>query len=117
MNNTYKAVLNPQVPADEAGTYYMHEVKLTGLSPSTCYRYSLGADKTLGGKLCTARASGEPFKFLALADTNPGLGTSTRDMLALIDPDSYEFTVHSGDVQYYSSGLEYTLSLHDALPI
>jgi hypothetical protein len=106
VNNTYKAVLNPTVPADEAGTYYMHEVKLSGLSPATCYRYSLGADTTLSGKLCTARASGESFQFLALADTNPGLGTSTREMLSLIDPESYDFTVHGGDVQYYASGLE-----------
>lgn len=106
ITNTYTAVFNPALPADSAGTYYMHEVKLTGLSPSTCYRYTLAADAAISGQVCTARAPGEPFKFLALADTNPGLGTSTRDMLGLFEPETYEFSIHAGDVQYYDSGLE-----------
>lgn len=106
VDNTYKAAFLPDLPADEAGTYYMHEVTLSGLTPATCYQYSLGADASLGGRLCTARQSGDAFQFLGMADTNPGLGTSTRDMLALVESEPYDFTVHGGDVQYYASGFE-----------
>ena len=106
IDNTYKAVLLPDAPVDEAGTYYMHEAKLTGLGPATCYTYSLTADTARSGKVCTSRASGDAFSFMALADTNPGLGTSTRDMLALVENEPYEFAVHAGDVQYYASGFE-----------
>ena len=39
--------------------------------PGTCYHYELAADPKLGGRVCTARPSGDPLTFLAIGDTNP----------------------------------------------
>ena len=90
------------LPRDWPGTYYTTEVALSGLSPSTCYTYALDADATHTGRFCTARASGETFRFMAIGDTNPGLGSTdgTLDASLPFDPD---FIVHLGDIQYYSS--------------
>lgn len=104
VNNTYTS-LNPDAPPDEAGTYYMHELSLTGLSPATCYGYALAEDASLKGRFCTARAPGDGFKFMAVGDTNPGLGT-TPDLLKAVAGENYDFTVHAGDIQYYASVLE-----------
>ena len=90
---------------DYAGTYYMHEAALSGLAPSTCYRYHLAADDTRSGRFCTARASGESFKFMAIGDTNPTLGT-TEHVLAHALEREPELTIHGGDIQYYSSLIE-----------
>jgi len=92
-------------PPDWAGTYYMHEAELSGLTPSTCYRYHLAADDTRNGRLCTARSSGESFKFMAIGDTNPALGTTEHVLFNALtrNPD---FTIHGGDIQYYDSLLE-----------
>ena len=91
--------------ADYAGTFYTHEVALTGLSPSTCYTYALDADETVKGRLCTARDPGASFSFMALGDTNPGLGV-TNAMVTKAYAQKPDFTVHAGDIQYYASGLE-----------
>jgi acid phosphatase type 7 len=91
--------------ADFAGTYYMHEVPLTGLVPSTCYTYVLDADPAATGRLCTARVAGAPFDFMAIGDTNPGLGV-TNKMITTAYAQKPDFTLHAGDVQYYASGLE-----------
>jgi hypothetical protein len=104
--HTYTAVLDPSVPADVAGTYYMHEASLTGLSPATCYAYHLVAEPARAGRFCTARNSGDDFKFMAIGDTNPGIGPYAAGDLAHVLPLGPDFTVHGGDIQYYSSGLE-----------
>ncbi|MCA9596948.1 MAG: metallophosphoesterase family protein [Myxococcales bacterium] len=106
VNNTYRSLLNPDAPPDEAGTYYMHEAQLTGLAPSTCYHYEVATAPEHDGRLCTARAPGETFSFLATADTNPGLSTTVADLFGVIQGEDYDFTVHGGDIQYYASGLE-----------
>jgi acid phosphatase type 7 len=106
VNNTYTAAFVPDLAPDLAGTYFMHEASLEGLSPGTCYRYELGTEAALGGRFCTARPSGANFQFLAIADTNPGLGDSTEQLLAKVDGEAWDFAVHGGDIQYYASGLD-----------
>ncbi|MEB2314396.1 MAG: metallophosphoesterase family protein [Sorangiineae bacterium] len=106
IKNTYTAPLNPSAPPDRAGTYYMHEAKLEGLAAGTCYAYSLGADATMSGRVCTARPAGASFSFAAIADTNPGLGDSMKNVAAHIAPLDWDFMLHGGDIQYYKSGLE-----------
>lgn len=105
LGTTHEAGLNPDAPPDWAGTYYIHEASLDGLSAGTCYRYELAADAARGGRFCTARPAGEPFRFIAIGDTNPALGT-TQDTVDAVLPENFDFTVHGGDVQYYDSFLE-----------
>ncbi|GAC1394526.1 MAG: hypothetical protein NVSMB47_03600 [Polyangiales bacterium] len=92
--------------ADFAGTYYMNEVALTGLDPSTCYTYALAADSTVKARVCTARKAGDDFAFMALGDSNPGLGITPPMIATAYATDPADFTLHGGDIQYYSSGLE-----------
>ncbi len=104
--NTYTALLQPSATPDYAGTWYMHEAALTGLAPATCYAYHLAVDATLAGRFCTARSSGDPLKFMAIGDTNPGIGPFAAGDLASVLPLNPDFTLHGGDLQYYDSGLE-----------
>jgi hypothetical protein len=104
--NTYTAPLAPDATPDRAGTYFMHEAALTGLAPATCYAYHLAAEPERKGRFCTARAPGDTFTFMAIGDTNPGIGPYARDVLAHVLPKNPDFTVHGGDLQYYDSKLE-----------
>jgi hypothetical protein len=106
VKSTYGAVLNPSAPPDEAGTYYLHEVEIAGLSEGTCYDYAIDGDAQRSGAFCTARASGQPLRFLAIGDTNVGLGGSTAGILEHVLPMRPEFTVHGGDLEYYDSELD-----------
>ncbi len=106
IQSTYTAPLNPSAPPDAAGTYYMHEAKLDGLSAGTCYSYVLDADASMSGRFCTARPAGDPFTFMAIADTNPGLGDYMQKIGKNLESVDYDFTIHGGDIQYYASGLE-----------
>ena len=105
LKETHDTPLSPTTPPDWAGTYYIHEADVTGLEPGTCYRYALEADPMREGRFCTARPSGEPFSFAVIGDTNPALGT-TDDTIAAMLPFDADFTLHLGDLQYYSSLLE-----------
>jgi hypothetical protein len=108
VDKTIKA-LNTAASPDYSGTWYMHEASLTGLSPGTCYAYRLDADGTAPldhGRFCTAHNSGDTFKFLAIGDTNPALGSSTTNVLDHVLPVGFEFTVHGGDIEYYDSIVE-----------
>jgi hypothetical protein len=104
--NTYTAPLAVSATPDYAGTYYMHEAKLSGLAPATCYAYHLTAEPARKGRFCTARAAGDSFTFMAIGDTNPGIGPYAADVLAHALPKNPDFTVHGGDLQYYDSRLE-----------
>lgn len=106
VTNTHLAPFDPSAPKDEAGTYYMHDAALTGLSAGTCYRYRLEADAALSGRVCTARPADASFRFFAIGDTNPGLNGITEKLLEQVLPNGFDFTVHGGDIQYYDSGLE-----------
>lgn len=106
VTNSYGAALDPAAPIDEAGTYYMHEATLSGLTAGTCYQFHLEADPTQTGRVCAARPPGAPFSFMAIGDTNPGFNGITEKLLAKVLPYGFDFTVHAGDIQYYASGLE-----------
>jgi hypothetical protein len=58
-----------------------------------------------GGRFCTARPAGTPFRFMAIGDTNPALGR-TAGILTNVLPRKPDFVVHMGDIQYYSSIIE-----------
>jgi hypothetical protein len=105
ITSDYKTVL-PALPHDLPGTWYLHEATVEGLAPSTCYRYEVAGQADATGRFCTARAPGEAMTFLAIGDTNPGLGDSTKNVLAQVLPSNPDFTLHQGDLQYYSSSLE-----------
>ncbi len=106
LTQRYAAAFNRSAPPDLPGTYFMHEATIEGLTPGTCYRYALAADEARGGRFCTAQPDGGTVHFLAIADTNPLLGTATSRVLSQVVPLGADFTIHAGDIQYYDSGLE-----------
>jgi hypothetical protein len=91
---------------DVAGTYYLAHVDARGLAAGTCYGYRVrSTDATQGevkARFCTARKPDQYFKFFAIGDTNPILGHTTGTLAAAM-PEKPDFTVHMGDIQYYSS--------------
>lgn len=91
--------------ADYAGTYYMHEVALSGLEAGACYGYTLDTDASAKGRFCTSKPAGAPYTFAVISDTNPGFAP-TAQLLDQVYPKNPDFTVHGGDIQYYASGLE-----------
>jgi hypothetical protein len=92
-------------PADLPGTYWLHEVVVEGLRPGGCHTYSLAADPGREGRFCTSRRPGEPFVFWALGDTNPAIGP-TEDIVEQLVAAPHDFTLHLGDIQYYTSEVE-----------
>ncbi|MBX3223590.1 MAG: metallophosphoesterase family protein [Labilithrix sp.] len=98
--------LNVDSPPDEPGTFYMHDAALGDLTPGTCYRYELGADRALGGRFCTSRPDGGRVHWLTIGDTNALLGNATRNVLSHHVPLGADFVLHGGDIQYYESVLE-----------
>ena len=106
VTNTYRAPLNPNATPDYAGTWYMREAAVTGLTRGACYAYALDADSAAVGRFCTARAPGDAVRFLSIGDTNPLLGDSTKNVLAHTLSKDPDFIVHGGDIQYYESTLE-----------
>lgn len=99
-----KAILSSR-GADLAGTWWLHEVKLQNLTPSSCYTFRAANERQ--GRLCAARKSGDPLRFTFIADTNPGLSDkAANSLLARIEAFKPDLSLHGGDLQYYSSGLE-----------
>ena len=93
------------VTPDLPGTYYLTEAKATGLESGTCYGYKLDAEPARAGRFCTARSSGEDFRFMAIGDTNPAIG-DTAGVLEHVLVHKPDFSVHMGDLQYYESVFE-----------
>jgi hypothetical protein len=93
------------IAPDLPGVYYRTEVTATGLTPGSCYRYQLAADSGRRGRFCTAKPAGQPFKFMAIGDTNPVVGDTAGVFEQALD-DSIDFVLHLGDVQYYASVFE-----------
>ncbi len=106
VSETFIAPLNVNAPPDLAGTYYMHDARVSGLAAGACFTYALDADANRKGRFCTARPPGDPVRFLAIGDTNPSLGDSTQHILQNVLPKKADFTVHVGDIQYYDSTVE-----------
>jgi hypothetical protein len=93
-------------PPDWAGTWYMHDAKVSGLTAGTCYRYVLDVDPKTSGRFCTAHKPGDPIRFMVIGDTDANLGTFTHDVLANVIPKKPEFTIHGGDIEYYADPQE-----------
>jgi hypothetical protein len=93
---------------DVPGTWYENEVAFTGLAEATCYAYVVDRDATAKGRFCTSRKSGDAFTFAAVGDTDPGLDDHFRKVEEAVYGGAYpiDFTLHMGDIQYYSSGFE-----------
>ncbi len=107
LKQRHTAALGPQrSPDDVPGTVYMHDAAITGLTPGSCYRYELAADRAITGRFCTSQPDGGKVHFLAIGDTNPLLGDATSKLLAKVVPMGADFVVHGGDIQYYDSHLE-----------
>ena len=99
----YRAFSPPDLP----GTYYLNEVTLTGLSPATCYLYALDGYGE-GGRFCTMHEPTDhttPISFYVLGDTSPALMGTVR-LITVNDPRQTEFSLHVGDIQYYSTFVE-----------
>lgn len=107
LKERHTAVLGPtRSPDDVPGVVYMHDTPISNLTPGTCYRYELNADRALGGRFCTSQPDGGKVHFLAIGDTNPMLGNTTSQLLGKVVPMGADFVVHGGDIQYYDSHLE-----------
>lgn len=98
--------LTPDYPPDETGVFYLNQVAIEDLTPGTCYAYRLNAPTTATGRLCTMQPPGQPIQFLAIGDTNPFIGRTVPLLNAVLTGFQPAFTVHTGDLQYYSSVLE-----------
>lgn len=92
---------------DEPGTFFVNEVELTGLTPGTCYTYELANYADATGRVCTLRESDDTSTqhIYAIGDTSPA-AMGTLRLLEQIDPRETDFTIHVGDLQYYSTILE-----------
>ncbi len=94
----------PDVP----GTYFVSEVEITGLLPATCYTYEIAGYPEAHGRFCTMHEATDhttPVRFYAIGDTSPGVMQTLR-LIAHTDPATTEFSVHVGDIQYYSTLIE-----------
>jgi predicted phosphodiesterase len=93
---------------DYPGDYYVTEVDLTGLTPATCYHYSIAGYPADQGRFCTMHAATDhttPITIYAIGDTSPAVQNTLR-ILAHTSPDTTDFTIHVGDLQYYSTYIE-----------
>jgi hypothetical protein len=78
-----------------------HVVHLTGLQPSSAYRYRVGSNGQLlaSGRLQTARAANEPFRFAVWGDSGAG-STSQKQLARQIDRNWPNLLLHTGDLIY-----------------
>ena len=93
---------------DFPGDYYVSQVALTGLTPATCYRYSIAGYPDDHGRFCTMHSPTDrttPITIYAIGDTSPAVQNTLR-ILAHTSPATEEFTIHVGDLQYYSTYIE-----------
>lgn len=93
---------------DLPGDYYVSEVRLTGLTPATCYTYSIAGYPDDHGRFCTMHNATDhttPITIYAIGDTSPAVQNTLR-ILSHTSPAANEFTIHVGDLQYYSTVVE-----------
>jgi hypothetical protein len=94
----------PDVP----GTYFVNEVRLEGLTPATCYTYTIHDHPDAAGRFCTMHEPTDvttPITFYAIGDTSPYFMGTLR-VLSALPANETEFSVHVGDIQYYSTLFE-----------
>ncbi len=110
---------NPLVrEPDLPGTYYVNEVQVDGLEPATCYRYTISGWPSEGGRFCTMHAADDhatPIVFYTIGDTSPAFMGTLR-LLSAAHPEDTEFSVHVGDIQYYSTIVESWQLWFDLMP-
>jgi hypothetical protein len=87
-----------------ADDYYQHVATITGLAASTLYEYDIlvsGTDLNLqSDSFRTAPAVGTgPVSFVALGDSGTG-SPEQQHIDALIESESFDFALHSGDLAY-----------------
>ncbi len=92
--------------ADYPGTFFMHEVPVTALAEGTCYTYSIDAEPTAAGRFCTAKKAGAAFTFASIGDTNVAFSDVSKVLAEAFTKGKPDLTLHGGDIQYYSSGVE-----------
>jgi hypothetical protein len=98
-------------PASSTGLsfdYYQHDAAVTGLSPATVYAYDLfvgGTPATAGtDQLKTAPPTGTgSISFIIFGDSGTG-STEERALAALMNSDSFDFSLHGGDIAYGNTG-------------
>lgn len=91
---------------DLSGRVYLHEVKLSGLEPGTCYGYRINGETPVSiHRFCTARPLGEKVRFAVVGDTQVVSGVM-RDLIPLIARERPDFIIHTGDMQYYTVPVE-----------
>lgn len=95
---------HPDVPGD----YYVSEVAITGLTPATCYTYAIAGYPLDHGRFCTMHEATDhttPIHIYAIGDTSPALQQTLR-ILSHTSPETDDFSIHVGDLQYYSTIIE-----------
>lgn len=92
-------------PADDAANFSLFQARVEGLEAGTCYRYRISSEAQEGGRFCTARAAGETIKFMAIGDSAATWGFTEKVVAAGLSKNP-DFTVHLGDLQYYTSFTE-----------
>lgn len=88
--------------------YYQHVARLSGLVPGTVYRYDIlvgGIDlNSVADTFRTAPATGTgAVTFIAFGDSGTG-STAQRQLGSLMERDSFDFSLHSGDLAYGFAG-------------
>jgi hypothetical protein len=100
-----------RVPASETGLsfdYYQHEAAIGGLSPATTYGYDVfveGVDvNATADRFTTAPAAGTGrAQFIIFGDSGTG-STDQRTLAAVMNTDTFDLALHSGDIAYGNSG-------------
>ncbi|MEM9188343.1 MAG: metallophosphoesterase family protein, partial [Myxococcota bacterium] len=93
---------------DPVGTFYLTDVQIEGLAPATCYEWSVVGHQENLGRFCTMHEATDhdtPISIFVVGDTSPGL-TLTQVLVDQFMVEEPEFTVHVGDLQYYSVIIE-----------
>lgn len=86
--------------------YFQHEARLTGLAASTRYAYAIvrsGTSLSTGDAFVTAPVSGSgTVRFIAFGDSGVG-SAAQRQLAARMTADTFDLSLHTGDVVYGSS--------------
>ena len=105
------AAVTRHYPASATGMafdYYQHEAAVAGLAPATTYAYDLFVGSTdvnpSADRFTTAPAPGSGrAQFIAFGDSGTG-STDQRALAAVMNADTFDFAMHTGDIAYGNSG-------------
>jgi regulation of enolase protein 1 (concanavalin A-like superfamily) len=96
----------PASTTNLAYDYYQHEAHLPSLAPSTMYEYQVRVGGVTafdaGDRFTTAPTSGTgTVRFIAFGDSGTG-SVEQRRLAALMEQDTFDLSIHTGDVVYGS---------------